>query len=290
MVFRSYLLLGAAAFAVSRPTLAASTNPQPHGRVAPKQEKGVKQEEIDTLMGSASEASRSGDFEKLFKIARQVRDRLLDDQGGSAERLMALGWARFYEMKALFQLGKFAEAYEVWNRKEPIPFALNDKNLAWMSSVAAELAMRLDKPPEEIRKWGDQACTLRTTLKDTEGLLMCQQTLSALLIEKYPDQAVPYARELWRLGEDEDEMKYASRGIGYLLRAHEAKPTAASRAALIEVRTALQGKEAAKHAESGTSKVLATLDKALSPRSDAPAKRVEEKGLWEGIKRWWNGG
>ena len=116
-------------------------------------------------------------YPQCLELARQTKATMLEQPIADPHML---GWVRYYEFKALYQLQRFQEAYDLFNTPEPQPYLLHTKNAAWMHSVAAELAARLNRP-DEVVKWGGKCLDMRLSEPNEIDAMYCCLSVCTLL-------------------------------------------------------------------------------------------------------------
>ncbi len=183
---------------------------------------------VDNRLGEISQAFGAHDYSSVLREARELHKDLLAQ--GKPDP-MELGWARYYIFKSLFSLERNQEAYDLVRSTEKVPFAMPEKNFAYMYSVSAELAQRLKRPSKEIDDWGTKSCALRQKLGDAPGEMQCEQTVCALLqMNKDVTLITKHAVKLLALAEDQHATEEFFNGAGFFLdgtpsRAKADKPT-----------------------------------------------------------------
>lgn len=82
----------------------------------------------------------AGEHASCLLAARALKARLLAEQETDPSEL---GWARYYEIHALYHLGRFAEGVAVLSTDEPRPALVRSDNAAWLAQIEAEMASAL---------------------------------------------------------------------------------------------------------------------------------------------------
>lgn len=150
---------------------------------------------------------------------------------GKAEAVdpLRVGLYRFYEFKALYQLQAWQEAYDLFRRPEPRPYALSTKNEAWMHSVAAECAGRLGHA-EDVVRWARRCYALRRSDGDPVGAAQCLNTACLLLAGLgRPDLNTEFADRMIELGLELGAENAVIQGVLRLLENYEAAARATVR-------------------------------------------------------------
>lgn len=132
---------------------------------------------FDTEMTRIVQQDRAGEASRVLEQARALKVRLLT---APATDPTQLGWARYYELKSLYTLGRYAEGLALLDTPEPRPVVIGVVNAAWMSSVGAELALRAGQP-ERILAFATEALERRLACHDLPSARMAVETANALL-------------------------------------------------------------------------------------------------------------
>lgn len=144
-------------------------------------------------MTTLSQASTAGRHADALALARALKTELLADSLPDPE---LLGWARDYELRSLYHLGRFAEGLEILRAGEPHPFLIATKNAAWLESVGAEMSARCGLDDGVVHH-GVRALGLRLDDGDTHGAGLAIQTVRALLdMVGRPDLAMSFTDEV----------------------------------------------------------------------------------------------
>jgi hypothetical protein len=71
------------------------------------------------------------------------------------------GWVRFFEFIGLWRSGCYSRAYELAQTEEPVVYFLSTRNAGFLASVCTELAVRLNRPVNELITFGEQCVNHR---------------------------------------------------------------------------------------------------------------------------------
>ena len=173
---------------------------------------------------------------------------------------LRLGWLRYCEFKALFELEAWAEAVELFRRPEPKPFALTPKNAAWMHAAAAECAARLGRA-EDVVRWAERCYELRRAGGDLLGAAQSLNT-ACLLLERMgrSDLNTPFADRLIELGLEVGAEQAVIQGVLRLLENYEARKRTAVRRRLQKSRSLLPALRDPDKAGAAMERLRRTLD------------------------------
>lgn len=150
---------------------------------------------IHSLLGEANDKSQAGEHARCLELSRRVERELGADPEPDP---MLLGWAWFYQLKSLFFLQRWQDAWELLPPKRGI--VLTTKNMAYVSSLASEIAMRLGRP-DDVVQWGERCMSLRRDDGDPVGVVQSAQTVCVLLGKLgRMDLGPPFARSLVEMG------------------------------------------------------------------------------------------
>ncbi|MBX3125584.1 MAG: ankyrin repeat domain-containing protein [Polyangiaceae bacterium] len=117
------------------------------------------------------------DHGEARRLARELWDALArSEQADPMER----GWARFYDFKCSYELCDYRAAFALLDEPPAASFVMPSKNVAWMHSVGAELALHLGLPREVVR-FGQKCLELRRASGDRVGQVQCARTVCTLL-------------------------------------------------------------------------------------------------------------
>jgi len=189
------------------------------------------QDTFNDHMLATSELFSAGHYAASLARAQALKDQLMAAPIVDADQL---GWPVYYELRCHYELGNTDEG---WKLLHSDPFRLSQpspKNRAWMCSVAAELAARLERP-EDVVAWGEECFWLRAQTGDDSSRRMCCDTVCTLLgrLDR-ADLNRGFAVELVRLGREHGAIQPALRGIGYLLDNLATQPNEQAHTAVIE--------------------------------------------------------
>lgn len=158
----------------------------------------------------------SRDFGEARRRARELWARLF--ASADADPVLR-GWARFYDFKCSYELCDYRAAYDLVRLPPGVHFTMTATNVAWMYSVAAELAMHLGLPLEVVR-WAERCLELRTGAEHTAARIQCLRTACLLLAELSRDDLnLRFSRELLDWHEQLEEPPLLLHGCQYLLAA-----------------------------------------------------------------------
>lgn len=149
-------------------------------------------------MNAASAASSAGRHADALAAARTLKNELLATDTSDPERL---GWARDYELRSLYHLGRHEEGLALLEAGEPRPFSLSPKNAAWLHSVGGEMAQLLGAT-DAIAHHGRRALELRLEDGDVSSAAMAIETTRALLHRSarhdLADAFTDWVEAIWR--------------------------------------------------------------------------------------------
>ncbi len=171
-------------------------------------------EEFHRRMGAVHDHFEGGRFDESLREARGLKALVLDAEKVDPSQL---GWARYYEFRALHALERWEEAWRLIESPERVPWIVSSVNAAWMFSVAAEAAARVGEA-DGVVKWGRKCLDLRTQLGDSLAAAQCAGTACLLLgwVDR-KDLDGPFAERLIEIGKATGaEMAYL-RGVEELL-------------------------------------------------------------------------
>lgn len=167
-------------------------------------------ESVHRALDQIAESFTSGRHEHSLRRARGLKQELLSAPPVDP---CAYGWARFYELRNLYQLRRFDEAFELFEKNEPIAYVLSTKNAAYSFSVASEIAMRLGRPADVLR-FGRRCLELRRSDGDLASAAQCASTVCALLAALGRDaDNTEFALELLSLAEELDSSEHLVTGV-----------------------------------------------------------------------------
>jgi ankyrin repeat protein len=189
---------------------------------------GMQSDPVHPLLGEASDTSQAGEHARCLELSRRVTRELHERSNPDP---ILLGWAWFYELKSLFFLERWSDAWKLLPPAESI--VLTAKNLAYASSLASEIAMHLGRP-DDVVHWGQRCMQLRETDGDPVGEVQSAQTVCVLLkrLER-SDLNAPFARRLIEVGERTGAERPIIAGARFLLEA--AQQTATLRREVVDL-------------------------------------------------------
>lgn len=196
----------------------------------------------------------------VLEESRALRDALL---GAPATDPVQHGWARYYLLKALHQLGRWPEALALVEEEPARPWVVNPINRAWMASVAAEVALRAGRP-ERILPHMSRALEGRLASQDLRGARQALETACALLEQAgRPEELQRLLDHLDWLATQDAPGGPLAHDIGALLRGLD--QTAWGRAARLAARRGLGLRLRAAAAEGDLERVRSLLAQGADP-------------------------
>ncbi len=159
-------------------------------------------------MEAIGELQQAGSHAACLDAIRAMRSEIL-----AAPDPAQLGWARFYELRALFELGRHDEALAALARPEPVGYVIGARNAAWMSSVASEMAMNLGRIDDLVRH--GRACL--ESRSGADRILCCETVCNLLWVVGRDDLNREFATELVELGRRHDDRPAVVRGLHAIL-------------------------------------------------------------------------
>lgn len=167
-----------------------------------------------TALSRIHQAFAAEQYEQSLSLSRSLKRELLDSE--EACDPLELGWARFYEFKSLYELGKYRQAYDLLERPEPRTYAVPQKNAAYMFSVGSELAMHLGLA-QEVVCWGERCLEARLDAGDRIGAVQCANTVCVLLGRMERDDLnTRFAHYLIEIGKETGAERPLIRGYRFL--------------------------------------------------------------------------
>jgi len=152
-------------------------------------------ERVEELLREAGRASQEGRHGRCLELVQELKTQV---DGQSTRDPVALSWAWFYELKSAYFLQQYERAWQLLMSGQP-PM-LTTKNMAYTSSIGAELAMHKERA-EDVALWGRRCMHLRETDGDRVGIAQAAQTVCVLLAKLgRADLSPPFARDLHQLG------------------------------------------------------------------------------------------
>jgi tetratricopeptide (TPR) repeat protein len=143
---------------------AKRAKPQPSGKDPFQPPAGTN---LKAKMGAVDRAQEAGDHATALSLARRLKAELLAKDPCDP---LLLGWAHYYEFRALFGLKKWQAALDLLDAKLSKVYLIDAKNRAFMHSVGSECAARLSKPHECLRLMR-KCVDLRLANKDPSNAL-----------------------------------------------------------------------------------------------------------------------
>ena len=197
---------------------------------------------------------------KAYGLARAAKADFLEAEEVDSRQL---GWLRYYEFKALVELGAWQEAVELFRRPEPRPCSLPPEQAAWMHEAAAACAARLSRA-EDVVRWAERAGELRRAAADPAGAAEGLQAACSWLERMgRPDLNTSLADRLIELGLEAGAQEAVIQGVLRLLDNYEARARATIRRRLLKGGALLPALRERDEAE----KVLDRLKRTLSERA-----------------------
>ncbi|HYE99481.1 MAG TPA: hypothetical protein VEJ18_11250 [Planctomycetota bacterium] len=189
-------------------------------------------ERLDRIAALTSE----GYAMKALAVVRQTKAEML--AAGLADPLL-LGWIRYYEFRALYDVQGWKEIDELFRQPEPQTLSMPLKNAAWIQSVAGEAASRLGDAREVARRM--EACyTMRLEDGDPVSAVQALQTACVLLARMgRPEMNTAFADRLIEAGLRFDATNAILQGLHLLADNYEKAPRTTVRRRLERGRTLL---------------------------------------------------
>lgn len=144
----------------------------------------MQTEQIHDALTRITQALADDAPDESLALARSLRHGML--QAPPVDPLL-FGWARFYEIKSLYLLRRWAEALERMEGSEPAGYAMPQKNVAYLSSLASEMAYHLGQVDDVVR-YGRRCLELRREAGDVSSMVQCASTVCHLLSELGRDE------------------------------------------------------------------------------------------------------
>jgi len=137
---------------------------------------------FEARMDALVSAFGDGRHREAADLAAQLKAELLAEAAAAGKQPdpMQVGWARFYQLKALHAAPDYAAAHALLSSTEPVTWIVSQRNAAWMDSVGVELAFRLGKA-DEIAVWGERCYQKRVELGDPKDVAACVHMVHDLL-------------------------------------------------------------------------------------------------------------
>lgn len=162
-------------------------------------------DEPEELITKAQTALQDGDTDGALTAARSAKTALLEQESPDPS---LLGWARYYEFKALYTAKKYDEARALLDKNETKPHLVTATNAAWMSSVGAELAARAGDADGTVKQ-ADSCIAHRKEANDVRSEAVCSVTACTLFGKDY-------------LKRDDLKAKFGEKGVDAALKANDA--------------------------------------------------------------------
>ncbi len=128
-------------------------------------------------MNNLAIAAAEGRHDDVLTLARALKR---DQIALPSTDPTLLGWARDYELRALYHLRRWNEGLTLLEADETRPYVISAKNAAWMRSAGAEMAAHLGLA-ESVLDHGQAALSLRLDDGDVDGAVAAIGTTRALL-------------------------------------------------------------------------------------------------------------
>ena len=159
-------------------------------------EPGGNLDRLDRI-ARASKARQDG---RALELARALRAQILS--ASTTPDPEVLGWAVYYEVRSLYQLGRHADGLSLVVSSPPATFTMPAKNGAWLYAAAAEMALYAGHA-DQILAFTIRALDLRLADRDRDGAAMvCESGFGLLAAARRADlvsRLVDHLANLWRL-------------------------------------------------------------------------------------------
>ena len=159
-------------------------------------EPGGNPDRLDRI-ARASKARQDG---RALELARALRAEILS--ASTTPDPEVLGWAVYFEVRSLYQLGRHADGLALVLSSPPATFTMPAKNGAWLYAAAAEMALYAGHA-HQILAFTKQALDLRLADRDRDGAaLVCESAFGLLTAARRPDlisRLAEHLDTLWRL-------------------------------------------------------------------------------------------
>ena len=153
---------------------------------------------IESQMDQVDALIKSQDFGQALKAARGAKAQMLRETPCDPS---ILGWVMFFEFKCLYSLREYDAALAQAEEALDVPYVLSSNNSAYRASVCTELAVRCNKPVDDIVTHAKAAFEERSRGGNPAYTLQSLQTACNLLeIRDAEDQAEFFARKMIELG------------------------------------------------------------------------------------------
>ena len=179
-------------------------------------ERAPEDSRVESQIDRIVAAMKAQNFNEALQRVRTLKAQLLTE---SAAEPTNLGWVLFFEFKCLHALRDYQGALAQAEESVSAPYVMTTNNAAFRASVCAELALRCNRPIEDIVTHATHAYEERVRGGNPSHIAQSLNTAFVLLeLKDAEDHAEFFARHLIDLGRTHGSDTTVIRGFLMLMR------------------------------------------------------------------------